>query len=166
MPKRWSKLKKEIESLFVSGLNLDLHCIDVNRSIEAKNGNMGEGLSMLSLGNYKVNLDKETIWNFPKDFKNPNWELWPEGNPWKYSVSEINVLVREYIDTPKEKLLSKTFSDDLFGLTKILLAADRRISVERLEEYFNEHPNQFAAKVLAKRISNKSLKSDTEEHAL
>ncbi len=155
MSKRWSKLKKEIESLFVDDLNLDLHCIDVNRSIESRNRNMGEGLSMLSLGNYIVNLNKETIWNFPKDFKDPDWEMWPEGNPWKYSVSEINVLVRHYIDTPKEELLNKRFPEDLFGLTKILLAADRRLSIKRLEEYFNEHPNQYASKILAQRISNK-----------
>ena len=159
MPKRWSKLKKEIESLFADGLNLDLHCIDVNRSIDSKNGNMGEGLSMLSLGNYKVNLNRQTIWNFPKDFKEPNWERWPEGNPWKYSVSEINVLVREYIDTPKGELLSKAFSNDIFGLTKILLAADRRISTSRLEEYFRMHPNQYGIKVLNQRISSKPLKS-------
>ena len=131
MPKRWSKLKKEVESLFTEGLNLELHCIDVNRSIDSKNGNMGEGLSMLSLGNYIVNLNKETIWNFPKNFKEPNWEAWPEGNPWKYSVSEINALVRDYINTPKEELLNKNFPDDLFSLTKILLEADRRLSINR-----------------------------------
>jgi hypothetical protein len=157
MPKRWSKLKKEIESLFEEGLKLDLHCIDVNRSIDSRNGNLCECLSMLSLGNYKVNFNKVTIWNFPKDFKEPNWEQWPEGNPWKYSVSEINVLVREYIDTPKEELLNKIFKDDLFGLTEILLAADRRLSVKRLKEHFQVNPSENAIKILNQRISNKGV---------
>jgi len=82
MAKRWSKLKKEIESLFDDDLKLDIHCIDVNRSIDSKNGNMGEGTSLLSLGNYKVVLNKEVIWNFPRDFKENNWSRWPNGNPW------------------------------------------------------------------------------------
>ncbi len=156
MAKRWSKLKKEIESLFEPGLRLDLHCVDVNKSIDAKNGNLGEGLSMLSLGNSRVNLNQETIWNFPKDFKEPNFEKWPEENPWKYSVTEINVLIRDYIDTPKDKLLSQEFENDLFGLTKILLAADRRISIKKLLGYFKQNPDEYGLRVLNQRASNKS----------
>jgi hypothetical protein len=156
MPKRWSKLKKEIESLFENELKLDLHCIDVSRSIDSRNGNMGEGISLLTLGNYKVNFNKKTIWNFPKDFKENNWKRWPDGNPWKYSVSEINVLVREYIDTPKEQLLKKPFDNDLFGITEILLAADRRISIQRIEEYFELNPSLNAQLILDQRVSNKS----------
>jgi len=157
MPKRWSKLKKEIESLFEEGLKLDLHCIDVNRSIDSRNGNLSEWLSMLSLGNYKVNFNKVTIWNFPKDFKETNWEQWPEGNTWKYSVSEINVLVREYIDTPKDELLNKIFKDYLFGLTEILLAADRRLSAKRLNEHFQVNSSENAIKISNQRISNKGV---------
>ena len=157
MPKRWSKLKKEIESLFVEGLKLDVHCVDVYRSIDARNGNLGQGHSLLSIGNYFVNLEKETIWNFPKDFKEPDFERWPDGNPWRYSVSELNVLVREYIDTPKEELLTKKFETDLFGLTKILLAADRRISVSKLKDYFSKNADVCGEKVLEKRISNKAV---------
>ncbi|BCE02661.1 hypothetical protein [Marinicellulosiphila megalodicopiae] len=165
MAKRWSKLKKEIESLFEPELRLDLHCVDVNRSIDAKNGNSGEGLSMLSLGNYFVNLNQETIWNFPKDFKEPSFEKWPDGNPWKYSVSEINLLVRDYIDTPKDKLLNQEFEEDLFGLTKILLAADRRISMNKLQDYFKQNPNECGLKVLNQRASNKSSNTDAASSA-
>ena len=66
-------------------------------------------------------------------------------------------MVREYIDTPKEELLNKVFKDDLFGLTKILLAADRRLSVKRLKEHFQVNPSENALKVLNQRISNKGV---------
>jgi len=46
------------------------------------------------------------------------------------------VLVREYIDTPKLELLTKHFENDIFGLTNILLAGDKRLSLKRLDEYF------------------------------
>ena len=130
MAKRWSKLKKEIETLFDSNLQLRLHCTDMYRVIDVRWNNLGQGVSHQSLGNFRVLLGKEVLWCFPKDFMT-DFDLWPKG-AWSYSVTDINKLIREYIDTPRVELLKRDFENDCFQLTNILLVADRRLSIKKL----------------------------------
>ncbi len=166
MTKRWSKLKKEVESLFADDLNLKAHCSDMDRAIDARKYNSGEHLSFQSLGNFRVVLGKNELWNFPKDFVKANEpETWPDGRPYSYTASDINRVVREYIDTPKSELLSKQFNNDLFGITKLLLAADRRIAPEKLEAHFRVSNNERVAPIIEARLSNKSSKKDALKRA-
>ena len=67
----------------------------------------------------------------------------------------ISVLFREYIDTPKEELFDKVFSDDYWGVTDIFKAADARIGIRRLKilrEKVKE--NNAAIKVIDARLKN------------
>lgn len=164
MARRWSKLKKEIKSLFDDGINLDVHCTDMDRAIEARRFNSGEHLSFQTLGNFRVILDKKELWNFPKEFVKANDPLtWPHARPYSYSVSDFNGVIREYIDTPKSELLSKNFENDLFGISRLLLAADRRISPEKLAAYFEKSYNARVALIIEARLSNKTSKKDARK---
>jgi hypothetical protein len=166
MTKRWSKLKKEVESLFADNLDLKVYCTDMDRAITARKYNSGEHLSFQSLGNFRVVLDKTELWSFPKDFVKANEPgTWPDGRPYSYTASDINCVIREYIDTPKSELLSKHFKDDLFGITKLFLAADRRISPEKLATHFRESHNERVTPIIEARLSNKSSKKDALKRA-
>lgn len=157
MPKRWSKLKKEIESLFIEGMPLVVHCTDMTKAIESHKYNGGQHYSIQSIGVFKVVLDKKILWNFPNDFINSeDPETWPEEGPYTYRVSILNRIIREYIDTPKNELLSKNFDQDIYGLTKLLLAADRRISTKKLNQHFMGVENQAVKAILSERIKKKN----------
>jgi hypothetical protein len=62
---------------------------------------------------------KETIWDYPGDFEAHPYE-------WEEDVPDISVLIREYIDTPRNKVKSKIFENDKFGLVSVLRKYDRR----------------------------------------
>ncbi len=145
MPKRWSKLKKPIEDLFVQDLSLRIYCTDI-RTTPENVGTFAEALGVLTF-----RLAKEVIWNFPSQFI--DWETYyPDGgNPYSYRVSDLNGLLRSYLDTPKDSLLFKEFSRDYFGLTNILKAADRRIGLPRLEKHFQDFEQDSVDRVLAAR---------------
>lgn len=144
MARRWSKLQKQIYNLIDANVPMQIHCIDVGATVDAR--------SLRSLGVYQVRLGKEVIWNFPQDFVTRNFVYPNGGNCFSYSATDINALVREYIDTPKEKLLQKEFSTDWFGLTDILKAADRRLGNEKLSSHFKDCENQHIINILKLRF--------------
>ena len=145
MAKRWSKLKKTIEDLFVQDLSLHIHCTDIRTTL------WNEGTFAEALGVFTIRLGKNVIWNFPRQFI--DWETrYPDGgNHFSYSVSDLNGLLRDYLDTPKDALLKKEFPRDYFGITNIFKAADRRIGLERLEQYFKDCQQNSVKKILSTR---------------
>jgi hypothetical protein len=75
------------------------------------------------LPRYWITLGKETIWDYPKDFKNRGYAF--DGHQKKYrivfeqdlypygtAISDISNVIREYIDTPRSELLVKSFEND------------------------------------------------------
>ncbi|MCB1682307.1 MAG: hypothetical protein KDI65_10290 [Alphaproteobacteria bacterium] len=161
MAKRWSKLKKEIESLFFEGISLAVHCTDMRKAIESHKYNGGQHYSIQSIGVFKVVLGKRIIWNFPNDFiDSENRETWPEQRPYSYNVSILNRIIRDYIDTPKNELFSKNFEQDVYGLTRLFLAADRRISIHKLKQYFIGIENHAVKAILSERTKSKTNLAD------
>lgn len=116
--KRWSKLQKEIEKLFADGLALQIQC-RVYR-MDSQSGST-------HLPRYWITLGTEVIWDYPRDFTHSAKDY-----PYLTDISAISGLIREYINTPVEELLSKPF-EDRWHLVEILLAADRRIGRRKLE---------------------------------
>lgn len=108
------------------------------------------------LPRYWISLDKDIIWDYPKDFvvgncgvQNCHGETcW---YPYLTDISAISNLLREYIDTPKEDVLTKQFTNDKWGLVNILRAADRRIGMRRLDQLRRKTHNIAALKIIARR---------------
>jgi hypothetical protein len=97
---------------------------------------------------YWITLGKDIIFDYPKDF--------PEARasyPYLTDVSAISRLIRDYIDTPVDDLLSKQFEDP-WGLIEIFLAADRRIGKRRLRELGEKLSSDGAKLVLERRKSS------------
>ena len=146
MAKRWSKLKKLVEDLFAPGLPLQIHCTAIRTTI------YNEGSLAEVLGVFTVCLGKDVIWNFPRQFVNEETIYSDGGNRYSFGVRDLNEILREYLDTPKDVLLKKEFARDFFGLTNILKAADRRLGLERLEKHFKECEQESLRKVLSTRL--------------
>jgi len=149
--KRFSKLKKRIESLFSPEINLRVYCTvnPINNSFWG-----------YCNPQYKIVLNKEVIFDFINDFRGlrkpvEEGNYWAKegGEPiWYEDVSLISALIREYIDTPADKLFDHVFENDYFGLTDILKAADRRIGKKRLLLLKDRTTSQAAEKIVAARL--------------
>ncbi len=147
MAKRWSKLKKPIEDLFVPDLPLQIHCTEI-RTTTRNEGSLAE-----ILGVFTVRLGKDVIWNFPRQFVDEAI-IYPDGgNHYSYGVRDLNGLLRDYLDTPKGVLLNQEFARDYFGLINILKAADRRLGLKRLKQHFDNVEQDSVVNVLAARIA-------------
>ena len=89
---------------------------------------------------------------FPRQFVNEETVYPDGGNQYSFGVRDLNELLRDYLDTPKNALLKKEFSRDFFGLTNILKAADRRLGLERLELHFKDCEQESLRNVLSTRL--------------
>lgn len=127
--KRWSRLQREIEQLFARDLDLRIQC-RVYR--------MASQSGSTDLPRYWMTLGREVIWDYPRDAAQRS--LYPHVT----EISDISRLIRSYIDTPLAQLLEA--GSDPWGLSEILLAADRRIgrrSRDRLRQRL-QHPGALA----------------------
>lgn len=132
MSKRWTKLQYQIDSLFDNKIHMKVHC-----SIYRMNSQRGS----TDLPRYWITLDKDIIFDYPKQFINT-------GYPYITDISDISNLIREYINTPVVDLLNYTSSSDHWGLINILKAGDRRISKKKLKSYFQNNTNVAIEKIL------------------
>jgi len=105
------------------------------------------------LGVFTIRLGKEIIWKFPRQFVNEE-TIYPDGgSPYSFGVRDLNELLRDDLDTPKDALLKKEFPRDYFGMTNILKTADRRIGLERLQKHFKDWEQNFVVRVLSIRLA-------------
>ncbi|WP_083827543.1 SF0329 family protein [Thiorhodococcus drewsii] len=145
MSRPWSKFQKEFYLFRADGLDLQLQC---------RSYRMDSNMGSTNLPRYWITLGKEVIWGYPKDFVksyHPSRSCL-EWYPYLADISAISVLVREYIDTPKNEIMSKTFEGDYWGLINILRASDKRIGARRLPELRSAINNKAAQKVIAVRL--------------
>jgi hypothetical protein len=159
-PRPFSKLKKTIEGLFDKKLKMQFCCIAYPMRAQYANNHTPR---------FYVKLGKEIIWDFPKDFSTEQVSL--ESFMYR-SNNEICELVRDYIDTPVDKLIRKKFKRDTlecimqnlweptqetitvnYKLTEIFIAADRRLGKEALLKWAAKKQNPIVDAILAKRYN-------------
>ena len=154
----FSKLKKIINGLFDEKLKMDFCCIAYPMRAQYANNHTPR---------FYVKMGQEIIWDFPKDFTSEKMPL----ESWSYRDSNgISELVRDYIDTPVDKLLKKKFKKDTwecimqylwertqetitvnYKLTEIFIAADRRLGRDALLKWAKSKNNPVVDAILMKR---------------
>ena len=154
MSKRWSKLQREIYDLIDSEINLQIHCSIYRMS--SQNGST-------DLPRYWITLGKEIIFDYPKQFlekklsdygrnkPRPKYQTVERMYPYTTDIDTISNIIRDYIDSPLDTLLSLNFEFDNWGLTDILKAADRRIGKTKLSEHFRDTDNETIRKIMKAR---------------
>ncbi len=153
---RWSKLQKQIYLLIDKNINLQIHCSVIR--MKSERGSAG-------LPRYFITLDKDVIFDYPKQFINKEMpdevskysfteNITPkvqELYPYITEISDISDLFREYIDTPINDLYEKEFKSDEWGLTDILKSADRRIGLSKLKQFISNTQNDVIEKIITAR---------------
>lgn len=150
--RRWSKIQRELYKIVSDDINFQIHC-----TVYPMNSQYGS----TDLPRYWITLNKEIIFDYPKQFATGDGTVrnltgFEAGYPYTTDISDITDLIREYIDTPKEELLTKIFSRDFWGLINILRAADRRVGMRRLNELKKKTKNIAAHKVIEARLKQAS----------
>lgn len=157
--KPWSKLQRELYKLVSEDINFQVHCVAYP---------MLSQRGSTDLPRYWITLGKEVIWDYPKQFVTEDGTVKNLSGfgaekysdrltvtyPYITDISDISRLIREYIDTPKDEIVSKIFENDHWGLINILRSADRRIGDRRLEELKRKTHNIAANKVVDARLNN------------
>ena len=132
---RWSKLRVLIKDLFDPNLDLDVLCT-------AHRGENG-----LQIGRYWFKLDGQEIWSQPQNVS----ELIKAGKADKVA-SFITPILRQYLDTPKDKIFDLKIDADIWGVVEMLRACDRRIGKRRLEDLLKKTANPAARFVIERRL--------------
>lgn len=115
---------------------------------------MQSQLGSTDLPRYWITLGKQIIWDYPAQFIHADGTLRDANNqiiyyPYQSEISDISNIIREYINTPKDSLLITNFKADIWGITDILKASDRRLRLQALSQLRLNAPGQL---VLASRI--------------
>lgn len=122
--KSWSKLQSDLYKIISDDIKFQIHCAAY--PMRSQRGST-------DIPRYWITIDKEIIWDYPKNFIKDKNKV-NENFPYETDVSDISILVKEYIDSSKDGLLEKKFENDKWGLTDILKVSDRRIGKRQLKE--------------------------------
>jgi hypothetical protein len=108
--RRFSKLKKRIESLFAPELELKVYC-----TVYAKKGNY----DCMESPRLWIVLGKEIIFDWLKEFKEMKIDdpSYSEGRcVWYEDIVYITEMIQEYIETPRDELKEHSLYKDEYGL--------------------------------------------------
>ena len=132
--RRWSKLKKEIESMMDTDLNFQMYC---NAYEIGSYGN--------EIMRYWITIDRKIVWDFPKEFSQDDWY---------YEDVDISYLIRDYINTNPDDLnnFTELMSKDRFRLIPLLLTCDRRVGKRRLKEMYDRSEFHPYTDIINKRL--------------
>jgi hypothetical protein len=146
--RRWSKLQSRLYDVVAPETEFQIHC-RVYR-MQSQSGSTG-------LPRYWITVGEEIVWDYPRQFMElPTGGREPGHHyPYNTDVNAISNLIEEYLNTPREDLLTRRFDDDHWGLINILRAADRRFGTRQLPDLKRKTGNPAARKVLAKRFAAK-----------
>ena len=129
----WSKLKKQLMLIIDKDSGFDIQC-SVFKTKSAWTAGQKNGISKSRemIPRYWITINKEIVWDYPKMFINQEsqYKDYTINDTYFYgeNYTWIADTLREYIDTPREELLSKVYEKDKYGLVNILRKYDRRIS--------------------------------------
>lgn len=144
----WSKLQKQLYNVMDLSTGFQMHCsvYKIKSAWTAGQDKHNKSKTKEVIPRYWITIgkgkNKEIIWDFPNDFlKNPSlvdnslFKIDDENTIqdrmfWSENYTWVPLVIREYINTPREKLLSISFSQDKYNLVNTLRKYDRRIAKE------------------------------------
>ena len=152
MAKRWSKLQKEFYLIRTEKLDLQIQC---------RLYRMKSQRGQTNIPRYWITINNEIIWDYPKDFMGNDSPASVDSKDYPHvsDISAISDLIRDYIDTPKSEVFDKLFTNDLWGLTDILKASDKRVGYRRLSRLKKTAKSEAVDKVVAARESLRQRQS-------
>ncbi len=162
---RWSVFKKKLEDLFCPELEIHFYA----NAYPVSNSVSTSKRSTTTMGRFWMTCHSEVIWDYPKDFP----EIGKACGAY-YPCGHIPNLLREYINTPVNEILTKEFADNTLsyyrtptyvrpdvvidlnvymGLAELLIACDRRIGKARLIQWSKNIAYPDVHKILERRFS-------------
>ncbi len=132
---RWSQLQKLIYNIWCDDLHLQIHT----------NAFALPGTS--TVGRYWITLGKDIIWDVPRDFPDERAK-----GTYNLAASEISEVIKAYLDTPRDEILSRVFEADRWGIIDIFRVSDRRLGRKSLEQLDTKALSQPAKKILQARL--------------
>lgn len=142
--RRWSKLQSRLYNLIEPSVNFQIHC-----ALYEMNSN--DGYHSLKLPRYFITINKEIIFDYPKDFDTTK-RYGHNSYPWDTDISNISDVIEEYIQRPYDKIMDK-FENDKWGITDILRVCDRRLGKRRLNLLKDTTEDDKLLNIINKRLN-------------
>ena len=120
MSKPWSKLQSKLYELVDPKAKFQIHV-----AVYKLNSLNPMSSHPYQLPRYWITIGKDIIFDFPRQFEE-------RFGPWTNDVPKISELIRDYIDCPKDEILTKDF-EDKYGITDILKLVDKRVGKEKFK---------------------------------
>ncbi len=144
MSKRWSKLQHRLYNLMDMSLDFQIHCCLYEM-------NSNDGYHSSKLPRYFITIEKEIIWDYPKQF-DTTLRYGFQSYPWDKEISEISDVIEEYIQRPFDEIMDEC-KDDKWGITDILRVCDRRLGKRRLRELSDAITEEKLLRIIKKRLN-------------
>lgn len=163
MSKRWSKLQSRLYNLLDPNAGFQIHC-----ALYEMNSN--DGYHTYKLPRYWVTIGKEIVFDYPKDFDTTR-KYGHASYPWLTEISDISNLIEKYVQRSDKKIMDP-FEEDVWRLTEIIRACDKRIGKQRLLELRANSKNEVICNIVDRRIGislldeRLNLKADLMERDL
>ena len=95
---RWSKLQRALYEVIDKNLNFQIHCVKYR---------MDSRYGQTDLPRYFITLNKEIIWDYPKDFVvekggTRNQTGFIKSYPYNTDIGDLSELIRDYLETPRD----------------------------------------------------------------
>jgi hypothetical protein len=143
---RWNKVRQRLASITTEGLDIAFISCPVHNKTT---------YSEFKIKFFKITLNGEIIWIFPKDSEQPEVDkmrsLYYDDNTVPTGTPISSII--KYLDLPKEELLHY---EDKAGIADILKVCDKRIGYSRLKEL---ELSSAARKVFEERFKNKNIRT-------
>lgn len=131
---RWSKLQTALYRVIDHGTGFRIHCCAYRIGVS------------LPLPRYWITIGKQIVWDFPKNF------MGVEGDWYFYDETKaLSRLIRQYIECPRDELLTMEF-DDRWGMLPYIKACDKRIGKRRLRTMLADPKYNAVKHIITQRL--------------
>lgn len=129
----WSKLQKQLYKIISPDIDFQIHC-SVYKTKSAWTAGQKAGISKKreQVPRYWITVNNEIVWDFPNMFldelSQDNTNTIRETYFFPTNYFWVHNVIQEYINTPRQDLLTVSFKEDKYNLVNTLRKYDKRIS--------------------------------------
>ena len=134
----WSKLQKQLYNIIDKSVDFQIHCaVYKTKSAWCAGQKSGVSKRKEQIPRYWVVVNGKIIWDYPNMFldeiSQDDYNTIRQSYFFYTNYVWVSNAIRQYINTPREKLLDLQIPEDKYGLINVLKKYDRRISKSKRE---------------------------------
>jgi hypothetical protein len=120
--------------------------------------NSNHGYHGNKLPRYFITIGNDVVFDYPKDFDTTR-RYGENSYPWDGEICDISNVIEEYIQCPESEIMLP-FENDVWGITDIMRACDRRLGKRRLKEIKEKTTDKVILNIIDKRLGTEITETE------